>query len=61
MLKSTLHKASFTRPGLADYGAGRDALEEGADLLFKQIKFGKIKIKIFKSMLYQMQENHMKI
>ena len=38
----------FTRPGLADYGAGRDALEEGAGMLFDKIKFGKIKIKIFK-------------
>ena len=47
--KYIAHKSLFfTRPGLADYGAGRDALEEGADLLFKQIKFGKIKIKIFK-------------
>ena len=38
----------FTRPGLADYGAGRKALEEGAALLFEQIKFGKIKVEIFK-------------
>ena len=38
----------FTRPGLADYGAGRKALEEGTNLLFEQIKFGKIKVEIFK-------------
>ena len=38
----------FTRPGLADYGAGRKALEEGANILFEQIKFGKIKAEIFK-------------
>ncbi len=38
----------FTRPGLADYGAGRKALEEGTSLLFEKIKFGKIKVEIFK-------------
>jgi len=38
----------FTRPGLTNYAAEKSALEEGADLLFEQIKFGKIKIKIFK-------------
>jgi len=38
----------FTRPGLTNYAAERNHLEEGAALLFKQIKFGKIKIKIFK-------------
>ncbi len=38
----------FTRPGLANYAAERNQLIEGADLLFKQIKFGKIKVKIFK-------------
>ena len=47
--KYIAHKSLFfTRPGLADYGAGRAALEEGADALFEQIKFGKINIKIFK-------------
>ena len=45
----------FTRPGLADYGAGRKALEEGASLLFEQIKFGKIKVEIFKK--YQLSES----
>jgi len=38
----------FTRPGLTNYAAEKSALEEGANLLFEQIKFGKIKIKIFK-------------
>ncbi len=38
----------FTRPGLTNYAAERNQLEEGAALLFEQIKFGKIKIKIFK-------------
>ncbi len=38
----------FTRPGLADYGAGRKSLEEGSSLLFDQIRFGRIKVKIFK-------------
>ena len=47
--KYIAHKSLyFTRPGLADYGAGREALEEGTNLLFEQIKFGKIKIEIFK-------------
>ncbi len=47
--KYIAHKSLFfTRPGLADYGAGRAALEEGSELLFEQIKFGKIKVKIFK-------------
>tara|TARA_Y100001970_G_scaffold231851_1_gene288407 strand:+ start:13263 stop:14243 length:981 start_codon:yes stop_codon:yes gene_type:complete len=46
--KYIAHKSLFfTRPGLADYGAGRKALEEGSALLFEQIKFGKIKVKIF--------------
>ena len=46
--KYIAHKSLFfTRPGLADYGAGREALEEGSALLFEQIKFGKIKVKIF--------------
>jgi len=38
----------FTRPGLTNYAAERNDLEEGAALLFEKIKFGKIKIKIFK-------------
>jgi NADPH2:quinone reductase len=47
--KYIAHKSLyFTRPGLTDYGAGREALEEGTNLLFEQIKFGKIKVEIFK-------------
>ena len=38
----------FTRPTMKDYYATRDELVEGANKLFEQIKFGKIKIKIFK-------------
>ena len=38
----------FTRPSLMNYMANRNELEEGAQALFKQIKFGKVKIKIFK-------------
>tara|TARA_B100000686_G_scaffold225469_1_gene232638 strand:+ start:972 stop:1952 length:981 start_codon:yes stop_codon:yes gene_type:complete len=38
----------FTRPGLTNYAAERNALEEGTALLFEKIKFGKVKIKIFK-------------
>ena len=46
--KYIAHKSLFfTRPGLAHYGAGRAALEDGASALFEQIKFGKIKINIF--------------
>ena len=47
--KHIAHKSLFfTRPGLADYGAGRHALEEGAAALFKELKYGKIKVEIFK-------------
>jgi len=38
----------FTRPALMNYMANRNELEEGAQALFEQIKFGKVKIKIFK-------------
>ena len=38
----------FTRPALMNYTANRNELEEGTQALFKQIKFGKVKIKIFK-------------
>ncbi len=38
----------FTRPALMNYMANRNELEEGARTLFQQIKFGKVKIKIFK-------------
>ena len=53
--KYIAHKSLFfTRPGLAHYGAGRVALEEGTSALFEQIKFGKIKINIFKE--YKLSE-----
>ena len=38
----------FTRPTMKDYYTTRDEVVEGAEKLFKQVKFGKIKIKIFK-------------
>jgi len=38
----------FTRPTMKDYYTTRDEVVEGANKLFEQIKFGKIKIKIFK-------------
>jgi len=38
----------FTRPTMNDYYATRDEVIEGANRLFEQIKFGKIKIRIFK-------------
>ena len=38
----------FTRPTMKDYYSTRDEVVEGARELFKQVKFGKIKIKIFK-------------
>ena len=38
----------FTRPGLTHYAAERNDLEEGTELLFDAIKFGKVKVKIFK-------------
>ena len=38
----------FTRPTMKDYYATRSEVVEGSEELFKQIKFGKIKVKIFK-------------
>ena len=38
----------FTRPGLMNYVSERNDLEEGSESLFEQIKFGRIKIRIFK-------------
>ena len=38
----------FTRPALMNYMSNRNELAEGTQALFKQIKFGKVKIKIFK-------------
>ena len=38
----------FTRPTMKDYYSTRTEIVEGANRLFEKIKFGKIKIKIFK-------------
>jgi NADPH2:quinone reductase len=38
----------FTRPTMKDYYSTRNEVIEGSEELFKQIKFGKVKIKIFK-------------
>ena len=38
----------FTRPALTNYVSERNEFEESAKVLFEQIKFGKVKIKIFK-------------
>ena len=38
----------FTRPTMKDYYSTRNEVVEGANKLFEQIKFGKVKIKIFK-------------
>jgi len=45
----------FTRPTMKDYYSTRDEMVEGAEELFKQVKFGKIKIKIFKE--YSLKES----
>ena len=38
----------FTRPVMGQYLETKDEIREGADKLFEQIKFGRIKVKIFK-------------
>ena len=38
----------LTRPTIGHYFTNRDELQKGADEIFEKIKFGKIKIKIFK-------------
>jgi NADPH2:quinone reductase len=38
----------FTRPVMGQYLSTQDEINEGADMLFKKITLGKIKIKIFK-------------
>ena len=38
----------FTRPTMKDYYTNRSEVVEGSEKLFEQIKFGKIKVKIFK-------------
>ena len=44
----------FTRPTMKDYYSTRSELVEGADEVFKKIKFGMVKIKIFKE--YQLKD-----
>jgi NADPH2:quinone reductase len=44
----------FTRPTMKDYYTNRAEVVEGAEELFKQVKFGKVKIKIFKE--YNLKE-----
>jgi NADPH2:quinone reductase len=49
----------FTRPTMKDYYTNRTEVVEGAEELFKQVKFGKIKIKIFKEYnLIQAKQAH---
>tara|TARA_B100000315_G_scaffold239607_1_gene258609 strand:- start:417 stop:1391 length:975 start_codon:yes stop_codon:yes gene_type:complete len=38
----------FTRPVMGQYLETKDEIREGTDKLFEQIKFGKVKVKIFK-------------
>ena len=38
----------FTRPVMGQYLGTKDEIREGAGKLFEQIKFGRIKVKIFK-------------
>jgi NADPH2:quinone reductase len=50
----------FTRPTMKDYYTTKDEVIEGAEELFKQVKFGKIKIKIFKEYaLAQAEQAHL--
>ena len=44
----------FTRPTLGHYFPNKELLQEAADKLFDQIKFGKVKIEIFKK--YKLEE-----
>ena len=49
----------FTRPTMKDYYTNRTEVVEGAEELFKKVKFGKIKIKIFKEYnLIQAKQAH---
>jgi NADPH2:quinone reductase len=38
----------LTRPTMGHYFTNRKEMQEGADAVFKKVKFGKIKLKIFK-------------
>jgi len=44
----------FTRPTLGHYLSNKELLREASEKLFEQIKFGKVKIKIFKK--YKLEE-----
>jgi len=44
----------FTRPTLGHYFPNKELLQEGAEKLFDQIKYGKVKIEIFKK--YKLEE-----
>jgi len=44
----------FTRPTLGHYLSNKESLRQAAEVLFQQIKFGKVKIKIFKK--YKLEE-----
>ena len=44
----------FTRPTLGHYLSNKELLHEAAEKLFEQIKYGKVKIKIFKK--YKLEE-----
>tara|TARA_B100001971_G_C18149505_1_gene515023 strand:+ start:123 stop:1103 length:981 start_codon:yes stop_codon:yes gene_type:complete len=44
----------FTRPSMTQYLSTKEEIKEATDLLFKKIKAGKIKVKIFKK--YQLED-----
>ncbi len=44
----------FTRPTLGHYFSNKELLREAAEKLFNQIKFGKVKVEIFKK--YKLEE-----
>jgi len=44
----------FTRPTIGHYFTNRKELQKGADEIFEKVKFGKIKVKIFKE--YKMSD-----
>ncbi len=44
----------FTRPTIGHYFTNRNELQKGADEIFEKVKFGKVKIKIFKE--YKLSE-----
>ena len=46
--KDIQSKVFLTRPTIGHYFTNRHELQKGADEIFEKVKFGKIKIKIFK-------------